>query len=104
VTGGLSLTTADMVDGDAFVAFRPAAVALYPQRPAGSPRNCWTATVDGVEQHGDHIRVHLAGPPDAAADITPAAAADIGLVPGRQLWAVVKAAETRAYPAAVSGG
>jgi molybdate transport system ATP-binding protein len=99
VTGGLALTTADAVDGEAFVAFPPAAVALHPQRPAGSPRNIWPVTVDGVERHGDHIRVHLTGPVDTAADITPAAAADLDLALGRQLWAAVKAAETRAYPA-----
>jgi molybdate transport system ATP-binding protein len=99
VTGGLTLTTADLVDGEAFVAFPPSAVALHPERPAGSPRNTWPATVDGVERHGDHIRVHLTGPADTAADITPAAAADLDLALGRQLWAAVKAAETRAYPA-----
>jgi molybdate transport system ATP-binding protein len=99
MTGGLTLTTADLVDGEAFVAFPPSAVALHPERPAGSPRNTWPATVDGVERHGDHIRVHLTGPADTAADITPAAAAELDLALGRQLWAAVKAAETRAYPA-----
>nr|WP_240942144.1 ABC transporter ATP-binding protein [Planosporangium thailandense] len=100
LAGGLTLTTADVVDGEVFVAFPPAAVALYPQRPAGSPRNTWPATVDGVERHGDHIRVHLTGPADTAADVTPAAATELDLTVGRQLWAAVKAAETRAYPAA----
>jgi molybdate transport system ATP-binding protein len=99
VTGELALTTADVVDGEAFVAFPPAAVALHPQRPAGSPRNTWPAIVDGVERHGDHIRVHLTGPVDTAADITPAAAAELDLALGRQLWAAVKATETHAYPA-----
>jgi molybdate transport system ATP-binding protein len=99
VPGGLVLTTADPVDGDSFVAFPPSAVALYPSRPEGSPRNCWPATVDGVDRHGDHVRVHLVGPPDTAADVTPAAVADLDLAPGRRLWAVVKATETRAYPA-----
>ncbi|GAA1808382.1 ABC transporter ATP-binding protein [Planosporangium flavigriseum] len=99
LTGGLTLTTADVVDGQAFVAFPPSAVALHPHAPTGSPRNTWPATVDGVERHGDHIRVHLTGPVETAADITPAAAADLDLALGRQLWAAVKAAETRAYPA-----
>ncbi|MGC9669412.1 ABC transporter ATP-binding protein [Planosporangium sp. 12N6] len=99
LTGGLTLTAADVVDGDAFVAFPPAAVALHPEAPSGSPRNTWPVTVDGVERHGDHIRVHLTGPLDTAADITPAAAADLDLAVGRRLWAAVKATETRAYPA-----
>ncbi|RQX18686.1 ABC transporter ATP-binding protein, partial [Micromonospora chalcea] len=38
-------------------------------------------------------------PVEVAADVTPAAAAHLGLIPGRPVWAAVKAAETRAYPA-----
>ncbi|WNM43111.1 ABC transporter ATP-binding protein [Micromonospora halotolerans] len=97
--GGLTLTTADTVRGEAFVAFPPAAVALHPARPDGSPRNVWPATVTGVQRHGDNLRVQLAGPVDVAADVTPAAAAHLGLRPGQPVWAAVKAAETRAYPA-----
>jgi molybdate transport system ATP-binding protein len=41
----------------------------------------------------------LTGPIAAAADVTPAAAAHLHLEPGREVWAAVKAAETRAYPA-----
>jgi molybdate transport system ATP-binding protein len=97
--GGLSLTVTDRVGGPAFVAFAPSAVALWPEPPAGSPRNTWAATVTGVQRHGDNLRVQLTGPIDAAADITPAAAAQLGLATGRTLWATVKATETRAYPA-----
>jgi molybdate transport system ATP-binding protein len=97
--GGFTLATADPVDGPAFVAFPPAAVAVHRGRPDGSPRNVWPATVDGLERHGDHIRVHLTGPVEVAADVTAAAVADLDLVPGRQVWAAVKAAETRVYPA-----
>ena len=97
--GELALTTADTVHGDAFVAYPPAAVALHPSRPEGSPRNVWAATVTGVQRHGDNLRVQLAGPVEVAADVTPAAAAHLGLTPGRPVWAAVKAAETRAYPA-----
>ncbi|MFG2052893.1 ABC transporter ATP-binding protein [Micromonospora sp. NPDC048930] len=97
--GGLTLTAADTVHGDAFVAFPPAAVALHPTRPDGSPRNVWAATVAGVQRHGDNLRVQLDGPVAVAADVTPAAAAHLGLRPGQSVWAAVKAAETRAYPA-----
>ncbi|MFI7250090.1 ABC transporter ATP-binding protein [Micromonospora chalcea] len=97
--GELALTTADTVHGDVFVAYPPAAVALHPSRPEGSPRNVWAATVTGMQRHGDNLRVQLAGPVEVAADVTPAAAAHLGLIPGRPVWAAVKAAETRAYPA-----
>jgi molybdate transport system ATP-binding protein len=81
------------------VAFAPAAVALHPQRPTGSPRNAWPAVVAGVQRHGDNLRVQLAGPVSAAADVTPAAAAQLRLEPGQEVYAAVKATETRAYPA-----
>jgi molybdate transport system ATP-binding protein len=97
---GFTLSTADRLDGDAFVAFAPSAVALHPRRPDGSPRNVWPATITGIQRHGDNLRVQLDGPIGLAADITPAAAAHLRLVPGQRVWAAVKATETRAYPAA----
>ncbi|SDL38952.1 molybdate transport system ATP-binding protein [Nonomuraea maritima] len=96
--GELLMSTANPVEGPAFVAFPPSAVALYRSRPDGSPRNVWRARVEGVERHGDNVRVHLDGPIPAFADITPAAVADLDLTPGRTVWASVKATETQAYP------
>jgi molybdate transport system ATP-binding protein len=97
--GDLTLTVADTVHGDAFVAFPPAAVALHRSRPDGSPRNTWPATITGLQRHGDNLRVQLTGPITVAADITPGAATQLDLGPGHHVWAAVKAAETRAYPA-----
>ncbi|NUT36380.1 MAG: ABC transporter ATP-binding protein [Hamadaea sp.] len=99
VTDGFVLTTGDSLDGEVFVAFAPAAVALHPHQPDGSPRNTWAATIAGIQRHGDNLRVQLDGPIVVAADITPAAAAYLHLVPGQEVWAAVKATETRAYPA-----
>ncbi|WP_031157791.1 ABC transporter ATP-binding protein [Streptosporangium roseum] len=97
--GDMLLSVADHLDGPAFVAFSPAAVALYRTRPDGSPRNLWQATIEGLERHGDNVRIHLEGPLTASADVTPAAVADLDLSPGRRVWASVKATETHAYPA-----
>ncbi|HEX2772298.1 MAG TPA: ABC transporter ATP-binding protein [Micromonosporaceae bacterium] len=99
VTDGFDLTVVDRLHGDAFVAFPPAAVALHRQRPDGSPRNAWPAVIKGIQRHGDNLRIQLAGPIVVAADVTPAAAAQLRLAPGQEVWAAVKAAETRAYPA-----
>ncbi|XVV14942.1 ABC transporter ATP-binding protein [Actinoplanes sp. CA-131856] len=99
LSGGFTLTAHESVHGPAFVAFPPAAVALFPERPEGSPRNTWPAVLADMQRNGDNLRVRLDGPISVAADITPAAAAQLDLVPGRQLWAAVKATETRAYPA-----
>ena len=101
---GHVLTIGDRYDGEVFVAFAPAAVALYPHRPDGSPRNTWPATITGIQRHGDNLRIQLTGPIEVAADVTPAAAAHLKLVPGQPVWAAVKATETRAYPAATGAG
>jgi len=96
---GFALVTAVPLEGDAFVAFPPAAVSLFPQRPDGSPRNTWPATVTTMARHGDVLRIELAGPIPVAADVTPAAAVQLELAPGRAVWATVKAQEATAYPA-----
>jgi molybdate transport system ATP-binding protein len=94
-----TLTTATAQDGPAFVAFAPSAVALYPTRPQGSPRNTWRATVGSVSRHGDALRIELTGPIDVAADVTPAAAVQLELSEGREVWVSLKATEATAYPA-----
>ncbi len=96
---GTELVVAEPVHGPAFVAFPPTAVAVHRSRPDGSPRNCWPATVAELEPHGSTIRVRLVGRPQAYADVTAAAVAELGLAPGRAVWAAVKATELAVYPA-----
>ena len=59
----------------------------------------WPVTVAGVERYGDRMRVQLDGLPPVAADVTPAAAAELDLALGKGLWASVKATEVAVYPA-----
>ncbi|MEV5743681.1 ABC transporter ATP-binding protein [Microbispora rosea] len=99
VVGDVRFSSVERLTGPAFVAFPPSAVALYRSRPDGSPRNLWRAVIDGIERHGDNVRVHLHGPIPLLADVTPSAAADLDLIPGQDVWAAVKATETHAYPA-----
>jgi molybdate transport system ATP-binding protein len=96
---GSRVVVAEPAEGDVFVSFAPTAVSLFPERPAGSPRNAWRSTVATVERHGATARVVLDGPVPAAVDVTPAAVAELGLTPGATVWAVLKATETRVYPA-----
>ncbi|MBW8481181.1 ABC transporter ATP-binding protein [Actinomadura parmotrematis] len=97
---GHVLDTLDSLEGEVFLAFSPAAVALHRSRPDGSPRNVWQATVSAVERHGDRVRVTVSGPPlDAAADVTAGAVAELQLAEGARVWVAVKAAETHVYPA-----
>ena len=99
IATGFALSIPEEQHGDVFVAFPPNAVALFPDRPQGTPRNTWQATITGVHRHGDYLRIQLTGPVSAVADVTPAAAAQLHLEPGRRIWAAVKASETRAYHA-----
>ncbi|WP_082127108.1 ABC transporter ATP-binding protein [Allosalinactinospora lopnorensis] len=85
--------------GEVFVAFPPRAVALYRERPTGSPRNTWRLTIDGIERLGDQVRVHLDGELALSAEITPAALAELRMEPGEKAWACVKATEVDSYPA-----
>lgn len=112
--------------GPVFAAFRPAAVAVWPRRPYGSPRNVWAVRVTGLEPYGDSVRVELArlaaptsqptsrptsqpasqpasrpttGAATVVAELTATAVAELELVPGRTVWATVKASEIEVYPA-----
>ncbi|WP_412544343.1 ABC transporter ATP-binding protein [Longispora sp. K20-0274] len=95
----ITLTAGETLTGDVFVAFPPSAVALFRDRPDGSPRNVWPGRVAAVDQHGDKVRVRLDGELPVAADVTPAALAALELAPGAPVWAAVKATETHIYPA-----
>ncbi len=52
-----------------------------------------------MELHAGSVRLHLEGDLDVLADVTAGAVADLDLVPGREVWATVKATETSVYPA-----
>jgi molybdate transport system ATP-binding protein len=99
LAGGAVLVGAHHDNGRVLVAFRPSSVVLHRRRPDSSARNTWAARVVSLEQQGDTVRVALTGPLDAAADVTPLAVAELGLEPGAEVWAALKATETAVYPA-----
>jgi molybdate transport system ATP-binding protein len=95
---GHTLSTDDpTTTGEVFVAIHPRSVALFPQQPAGSPRNTWPATVDQLDLHDEHVRLHLDGPVPIVAQVKPAALADLGLREGSEVWVAVKATEVDLY-------
>ena len=97
--GGPVVTTGHDHRGPSWVAFSPAAVALYRSRPDGSPRNTWPLTVSSVEIAGQTARVRCTGAIDLTAEITAASVASLRLHSGEPVWASVKASEVSAYPA-----
>lgn len=97
--GDATLVVADRHDGPVLVSIPPSAVALYRQRPDGTPRNVWPVTVVGLQPVAGRLRVELEGPVPLTAEITPNGAADLDVMPGRQFWAAVKATDVEAFPA-----
>ena len=95
-SGGEVAVAEDAV-GPVFAAIRPESVALYLARPEGSPRNVWPATLAGATPHGATVRCELAGEVPLIADVTATAFAELGLVPGAEVWATVKASEVAVY-------
>jgi molybdate transport system ATP-binding protein len=76
--------------------FAPSAVSVFLDNAHGSPRNSFEVTITDLEPHGDFIRARAGS---LAADITPAASADLGLAPGLTVHFVVKATAVAVYPA-----
>ena len=95
--GGGEVAVAEDAAGPVFAAVRPESVALYLPRPEGSPRNVWPATLVGATPHGATVRCELAGEVPLIADVTATAFAELGLVPGAEVWATVKASEVAVY-------
>jgi molybdate transport system ATP-binding protein len=78
--------------------FEPTSVNVDLAEPTGSARNRWPGTVVSVTPHGPAIRVAVRGAQDFLADVTPGAAAELGLAPGREVWLSVKETSVRTYP------
>ena len=93
----------DVVVGQHAVAvFSPAAVAVYRDKPHGSPRNTLEVTVAELDSMGPAIRVRADEQPDGApglaADITGESAAELRVAPGERVYFSVKAQEITVHP------
>jgi molybdate transport system ATP-binding protein len=95
---GSTLTVATDVRGPVLATIHPRAVAVYRKPPDGSPRNVLRCSVGGVDPEGDRWRIRLDGPIPLVAEMTPAAAAELRLADGGDVFAVVKATEVDVYP------
>jgi molybdate transport system ATP-binding protein len=93
---------ADLVEGQAAVAvFPPAAVAVYRDKPHGSPRNTVEVVVAELDSRGSALRVRADEQPDGApglaADITAESAAELRVTPGERVYFTVKAQEVAVH-------
>ncbi|MEU1231656.1 ABC transporter ATP-binding protein, partial [Streptomyces sp. NPDC005828] len=96
-TGGTLVATDPPAPGTTALAIvAPEAVSVHREKPAGSPRNVWPGTVREITTSGSRLRVLIVSEeaPDLIAEITPQAAAELGLTDGTPVWTSVKATET----------
>ncbi|MEU7006303.1 ABC transporter permease [Streptomyces sp. NPDC046332] len=100
LTAGGTLVVADTLPTgtEALAVIAPEAVAVHRERPGGSPRNVWPGTVREITASGSRLRVLITSDeaPDLVAEITPQAAAELGLADGTPVWTSVKATEVTA--------
>ena len=97
--GGVELVVADRVDGHVLLSIPPRAVTLSRSRPESTARNVWPGVIDGIDRSGDRTRVRVLGPVTIVAEVTDAAAADLHLTEGTDVWVAVKATEVAVSPA-----
>ncbi|MFF4326441.1 ABC transporter permease [Streptomyces sp. NPDC001591] len=97
LAGGGRLVVAEALPegAQALAIIAPEAVSVHRERPGGSPRNVWPGTVREVTAVGSRLRVLVgsAQAPDLVAEITPEAAAELGVADGAAVWTSVKATE-----------
>ena len=107
--GGTIFGTGGPAPGNSAVAmFSPAAVSVHLEPPHASPRNVLRTTIAELQVHGTAVRVcgtaHPDGGPALFADVTAAAVADLGLIPGQEVYFAIKAMEVRIHPALSAAG
>jgi molybdate transport system ATP-binding protein len=93
----------DVVVGQPAVGvFTPAAVAVYRDKPHGSPRNTLEVVVAELDSRGPALRLRADEQPDGgpglAADITAESAAELRVAPGERVYFSVKAQEIAVHP------
>ncbi|MET0449395.1 MAG: TOBE domain-containing protein, partial [Aeromicrobium sp.] len=76
--------------------FSPGAVSVHRDRPTGSPRNVYTATVRELEPRGSQVRIQT---DEMSADVTVPVVAELDLMPGTEIFLAVKASEVAIYEA-----
>jgi molybdate transport system permease protein len=100
--GGGHLVVAEPLPAgtDALAVIAPEAVSVHRERPTGSPRNVWPGTVREITSGGSRLRLLItsAEAPDLVAEITPQAAAELGIADGSAVWTSVKATEVTVVP------
>jgi molybdate transport system ATP-binding protein len=86
-------------EGDRYVSFSPSVVTVSLDEPVGSARHRWPGVIAHATSHGTSVRLLVTGARELLADVTPEATAELGLLPGRQVWLSVKESAISSYSA-----
>lgn len=89
-------------EGPRFVAFSPSVVTVSLGEPTGSARRRWPGVIAHVAPHGGAVRLLVTGAHELLADVTPDSTAELGLVPGREVWLSVKETSVETYSVSAS--
>lgn len=100
--GGLVVGDARVIAADplpaglaALALCEPSSVTLHRSPPDGSARNVLRGTVGELRALGGRVRVVVLSSPQVVAEVTVAAATELRLADGGEVWAAVKATEVR---------
>ena len=97
---GATVVVADAEPGPAYAVIRPHSITLTRTTPTGtSARNSWPGTVTDIDRLGDRARIGIHAVLPLTAEITVAALDELGLRPGDDVHATVKATEVEVAPA-----
>ncbi|MEU2824748.1 ABC transporter permease [Streptomyces bacillaris] len=99
--GGRLVVAEPLTPGtEALAVIAPEAVSVHREKPTGSPRNVWPGTVREIASGGSRLRLLITSDraPDLVAEITPQAAAELGIADGTEVWTGVKATEVTVVP------
>jgi molybdate transport system ATP-binding protein len=83
---------------DVIAVVRPVDVTLWLEPPDGSARNVLRGRVTSVAIEGDRARVRVGSAPPLYAELTVGSLERLGLRPGTDVWASVKAVEIEVLP------
>src|SRR5690606_1880122 len=86
VENGATIIVGTHHDGPAIATVHPRAVALFRERPDGSPRNVFRAPIVATERALECIRVQLGGSLPLVAEVTESALRDLRLDHGGDVW------------------
>ena len=86
-----------VADAQDLIAFTPDAVTVSLAEPEGSSRLRWHGSIATLAPHGDAVRLLVHASPDLLADLTPAAATELALAPGTEVWLSAKATAVSRY-------